>query len=248
MDNCLCGEEATGFGYADIIEATQDVEGLTWPQHTRCMVEVHSAIGDQAQDIVGSTANTVLEVLKTDCLKDFDKKETKTVLGTISNEQFSQFVGLSKKFTDYNADDETMGDYDKGGDWWVAVIFDKEEQEEEDEEGFKIKDSDEEDKKDERQEDEDWEMGEEDQDDHLIIGGDASRDTKVKSEKDIISPHSTDGFWVQCRISEIYPDPVTAADKAASILSSRIPQKTAMSLFGVWKLCVVTQTNVSTLR
>ena len=62
-------------------------------------------------------------------------------------------------------------------------------------------------------------MGEEDQDDNLIISGDASHNTKVKSEKDIISPHSIDGFWVQCQISKVYPNPVTAADKAASVLS-----------------------------
>jgi len=225
--------EATGFGYADIIEATQDVEGLTYRPRTAetrqvyelILAAVHSAIGDQAQDIVRSAADTVLEVLKTDSLKDFDKKkEIETVLGTIPNEQFSQLVSLSKKITDYNADDETMGDPDKeaeideeGG---VAVVFDEEEQEEEDEEGFEIKeDSDEEDGEDERQEDEDREMGEEDQDDDLVIGGDASRDTKVKSEKDIVSPHSIDGFWVQRQISEVYPDPVTAADKAASVLS-----------------------------
>jgi len=226
--------EAAGFGYADIIEATQDVEGLTYRPRTAetrqvyelILAAVHSSIGDQAQDIVRSAADTVLEVLKTDSLKDFDKKkEIETVLGTLPNEQFSQLVSLSKKITDYNADDETMGDPDKeaeideeGG---VAVVFDEEEQEEEDEEGFEIKeDSDDEDEEDERQEDEDKEMAEEDQDDDdLVIGGDASRDTKVKSEKDIVSPHSIDGFWVQRQISEVYPDPVTAADKAASVLS-----------------------------
>ena len=38
-------------------------------------------------------------------------------------------------------------------------------------------------------------------------------------DKDIVSPHSIDGFWVQRQISEIYPDPVTAADKASLVLS-----------------------------
>ncbi|KIM35850.1 hypothetical protein M413DRAFT_449581 [Hebeloma cylindrosporum] len=225
--------EAAGFGYADIIEATQDVEGLTYRPRTAetrqvyelILAAVHSAIGDQAQDIVRSAADTVLEVLKTDSLKDFDKKkEIETVLGTIPNEQFSQLVNLSKKITDYNADDETMADPDKeaeideeGG---VAVVFDEEEEEEEEEEGFEIKeDSDEEEEEDERREGEDQEMAEEDQDDDLVIGGDASRDAKVKAEKDIVSPHSIDGFWVQRQISEVYPDPVTAADKAASVLS-----------------------------
>jgi chaperonin GroEL (HSP60 family) len=80
-------------------------------------------------------------------------------------------------------------------------------------------DSDDEDEEDERPEDGDQEVAEEDQDDDLVIGGDASRNTKAKSEKDIVSPHSIDGFWVQRQISKVYPDPVTAADKAASVLS-----------------------------
>jgi len=53
----------------------------------------------------------------------------------------------------------------------------------------------------------------------VIIGGGASRKSTSEAEKDIVSPHAIDGFWVQQRISKIYPDPVTAADKAASSTS-----------------------------
>ena len=35
---------------------------------------VHTALGDKAQDIVRSAADEVLETLKNDTLKDFDKK------------------------------------------------------------------------------------------------------------------------------------------------------------------------------
>ena len=71
----------TGFGYTDIIEATQDVEGLIYRLHTIEMREVyelilssiHTALGDKAQDIVQSAADTVLEMLKNENLKDFDK-------------------------------------------------------------------------------------------------------------------------------------------------------------------------------
>ena len=127
---------------------TQDVEGLTYRPRTAetrqvyelILAAVHSSIGDQTQDIVRSAANTVLEVLKTASLKDFDKKkDIETVLGHVPNEKFSQLVNLSKKITDYNADDETMADPDQeaeineeGG---VAVIFDDEE------EGFEIKEN-----------------------------------------------------------------------------------------------------------
>jgi pre-mRNA-splicing helicase BRR2 len=50
----------TGFGYADIIEATHDVEGLTYRPRTAetrevyelILSAVHTTLGDQAQDIV----------------------------------------------------------------------------------------------------------------------------------------------------------------------------------------------------
>jgi len=226
--------DLTGFGYADIIEATQDVEGLTYRPRTAetrevyelILSAVHTAVGDQAQDIVRSAADAVLETLKNEGMKDFDKKkEIGEVIGDISNEQFSQLVSLSKKLTDYNADDEDTVDPDaerkeaeideEGG---VAVVFDEEEQEEEDDEGYEIKeDSDDDDEEEEREEDAIMEGDTHEED--LVIGGEASQRNKPKGEKDIVSPHSIDGFWVQRQISEVYPDPVTAADKASSVLT-----------------------------
>ncbi|EDQ98312.1 uncharacterized protein LACBIDRAFT_336079 [Laccaria bicolor S238N-H82] len=99
-----------------------------------------------AQDIVQSAADSVLETLKNEGMKDFDKKkEIEEVTGPIPSEQFSQLVSLSKKITDYNAEDESMADHDiekKDAEIdegvGVAVIFDEEEQEEEEEEGFEI--------------------------------------------------------------------------------------------------------------
>jgi pre-mRNA-splicing helicase BRR2 len=81
-----------GYGYADIIEATQDVEGLTYRPRTAesrevyklILSSVHRALGDQAHDIVWSA---VLETLKNEGMKDFDKKEVEDVLGSISNDE-----------------------------------------------------------------------------------------------------------------------------------------------------------------
>ncbi|KAF9470501.1 hypothetical protein BDN70DRAFT_939652 [Pholiota conissans] len=49
-----------------------------------------------------------------------------------------------------------------------------------------------------------------------FISGEAT--TKVKA-KDIVSPHAVSGFWVQRQISKVFPDSVTAAADAVSILS-----------------------------
>lgn len=230
--------ESSGFGYTDIIEATQDVEGLTYRPRTAetretyelILSSVHQALGDQAQDIVRSAADTVLETLKSEIMKDFDKKkEIEEVVGPISNESFAQLVNLSKKITDYGAEDEKEVDPDIerkdaeiDDEVGVAVVFDEEEQEEDDDEGFEIReDSEDDDDDDEADEDATEAPEDADEGNELIIGGDASNTGKGKAkvDKDIVSPHQIDGFWVQRQISEVYPDPVTAADKASSVLS-----------------------------
>jgi pre-mRNA-splicing helicase BRR2 len=149
-------QEAAGFGYTDILEATQDVEGLTYRPRTAetrevyelILSTVHLALGDQAQDVVRSAADTVLETLKSENMKDFDKKkEVEEVLGSVTGETFSQLINLSKKITDYGAEDETMADPDMerkdaeiDDEVGVAVVFDEEEQESEEEEGYEIRD------------------------------------------------------------------------------------------------------------
>ncbi|KAI0312601.1 hypothetical protein OF83DRAFT_1066919 [Amylostereum chailletii] len=230
-------QEAAGFGFTDIIEATQDVEGLTYRPRTAetrevyelILSSVHQALGDQAQDIVRSAADAVLETLKNESMKDFDKKkEVEEVTGPISNEIFSQLLNLSKKITDYGAEDEEMVDPDRerkdaeiDEEMGVAVVFDEEEQESDEEEGFEVRDE---------SDDEEGEGGgdegggpavEGEEGEELVIGGGSSRATqgKSKADKDMVSPHSIDGFWVQRQVSEVYPDPVTAADKASAVLS-----------------------------
>src|SRR5690606_26726335 len=81
---------------------------------------VASNLGDVPHEVVRSAADAVLEYLKDDDLKDFDKKkEIDDLLGTTTNpKQFNELVNLGKKITDYEAqdEDETMGEGDAGGD------------------------------------------------------------------------------------------------------------------------------------
>ncbi|KAH9039430.1 Sec63-domain-containing protein [Lactarius deliciosus] len=233
-------QEAAGFGYTDILEATQDVEGLTYRPRTAetrevyelILSTVHLALGDQAQDVVRSAADIVLESLKNENMKDFDKKkEVEGVLGSVTGETFSQLINLSKKITDYGAEDETMADPDMerkdaeiDDEVGVAVVFDEEEQESEEEEGYEIRDeSDDEEEGGEGEKDGYAAAGEgEDEgEEALVIGGASSSKAagKAKADKDIVSPHSVDAFWVQRLVAEVYSDPQTASDKTASVLT-----------------------------
>jgi pre-mRNA-splicing helicase BRR2 len=149
-------------------------------------------------------------------------------LGGISNDTFSQLVALSKKITDYGGADEQMLDPEMerkhakiDEEMGVAVVFDEEEQdeEEEDEEGYEIRDeSDDEEGEDDADAQEEAEGEEEAGTEEFVIGGSAAATQagNAKGDKDLVSSHVIDGFWVQRQISEVHSDPVTAADKAAS--------------------------------
>jgi pre-mRNA-splicing helicase BRR2 len=229
--------DTAGFGYADIIEATQDVEGLTYRPRTAetretyelILSAVHQTLGDQAQDIIRSAADTVLETLKTDKMKDFDKKrDIEEVLGPVSGDTFAMLVNLSKKITDYGVEDQTMVDPDVekkdaeiDEDLGVAVVFDEDEEEEEEEEGFEIRDESDNEEEEEEEADEGVTKENDAGDEELVIGAASSKrgTGKAQTDKDVVSPHSIDGFWVQRQISEVYPDPVTASEKASAVLS-----------------------------
>jgi pre-mRNA-splicing helicase BRR2 len=235
-------------GYADILQATQDAEGLSYYRpktaETREAYElllssVHSTLGDQAQDIVQSAADAVLETLKNESMKDFDKKkEAEEILGPISANDFAQFLTLSKKLTDYGAEDDSQAkdpdlerkEAEIDDEVGVAVVFDEEEEDDDEEEGYEVRDEDEdgedEDAEETAEDDENGEpaTAEDDEngepatagEDELVIGGEKAN---TKQEQGIVSPHEIDAFWVQRMVSEIFPDPATAAAKASDVLS-----------------------------
>lgn len=124
---------------------------------------MHDYLGDQAQDVIRSAADDVLETLKTDTLKDLDKKRSiELVLGPVENERFAQLVNLGKKVTDYHRGDEPAGgmDVDQNGDrigeiddeLGVAVVFDEEEEEDEEEDEYEVKEEEDEEDEDGGQE------------------------------------------------------------------------------------------------
>lgn len=219
-----------GFGFADILESTADVEGLAYRPRTAETREVyelmlgavHRGLGDQAADVVRSAADMVLEALKDESMKDFDKKKAvEEVLGTVKPEDFAQLLGLSKKITDYGAEDEAAVDPDAerrdgeiDDEMGVAVVFDEEEESSEEEEGFEVKDDDS-DEDEEEANDEPGPAAEADDED-VHLGTATSAGGRGTGKK--FSPRSVDGFWVQRQVAEIYPDPVTAADKAGQVL------------------------------
>ncbi|KAL7418739.1 Pre-mRNA-splicing helicase BRR2 [Cryptotrichosporon argae] len=216
------------FGVADVLTSVAEMEGLRYRPRTLETREVyelvlglvHRALGDQTQDVVRSAADAILETLKDDDMKEFDKrKEVESVIGAVSEDVWAQLVSLAKKITDYADEDEgpTVDERERAVDAeGVAVLF--EEDDDDDEEGFEEKARDSEDEDDDEDEDE-----KEDEDapvdaneaEALLLGQEARASKQVS---DRVSPHDVDGFWLQRQIATYYPDPVQSSEFTAQAL------------------------------
>lgn len=141
------------FSLADL-----DVEDLRYRPRTQATRDTYNVIitaigkklGDVPAQITVSAADAVLETLKNEDMKDFDKKkEIDDVLGvSMGSKEFNELVNLGKKITDYDnqdGDDQEedtamrragMGPQGEGGaldqQQGVAVVFDEDDEEDED--------------------------------------------------------------------------------------------------------------------
>ena len=204
-----------------------------------------NALGDVSHEVVRSATDAVLETLKDDSLKDFDKKkEIDDLVGiSMSPKEFNELVNLGKKITDYNAqdDDENMGDGEGGDDGaelderqGVAVVFDESD---EDEEGaartFEVRDegepsSDEEDA--EASEDESAEakaaaatddVGDDNASDGgMVLDGGLQKPGRhdKAAAKDALQIHDIDAYWLQRQVGSIYTDAHVQQIKAKEAL------------------------------
>ncbi|KAK3372516.1 Sec63 Brl domain-containing protein [Podospora didyma] len=201
-------------------------------------------LGDVSHEIVRSAADAVLEYLKDDDLKDYDKKkEIDDILGeSTTPKQFNELVNLGKKITDYDAqddDDEDVADANEDGEdeidgrQGVAVNFENDEdddgmvdvvrEESSEDEG----EGDEEDRPDLAEVAEGGEAGQDRDEEQVgLVDGDAmvidsAADTKSKAqEKNQIPARDIDAFWLQRQIGKVYPDAHTQHDKTLSALKT----------------------------
>ena len=218
------------------------VEGLKYRPRTPATRQTYDLIltttannlGDVPHEVVRSAADAILETLKDENMKDFDKKkEIDDLLGlSMGSKEFNELVNLGKKITDYSGQDEDVNMDDeenaevgaeldeKQG---VAVVFDEDE---DDDEGgaqnFEVRDedepsSDEEPDDAEAVEDEvnaNGKRGEDPveytgEDEEMIIDGNidaGSTKKERKPEKNVISVRDIDAYWLQRQIGAIYTD------------------------------------------
>ncbi|KFY01523.1 hypothetical protein V490_00880 [Pseudogymnoascus sp. VKM F-3557] len=233
------GEPAQLRGTGILSAADALVEGIRYRPRTPAtratydliITTVASNLGDVPHEVVRSAADAVLEYLKDDDMKDFDKKkEVDDLLGTTMNpKQFNELVNLGKKITDYEAqdEDEDMADGGANGDGaeiddrqGVAVVFD----EESDDEGGKmlteIRDESSEDEEGDQEDnleadeiakaggagadrDEGGMFGE---DEEMTLDSGADRTAKSSAKDKSIPAREIDAYWLQRQIGQNYAD------------------------------------------
>ena len=235
------GEPAQLRGTGILSAADALVEGIRYRPRTPAtratydliITTVASNLGDVPHEVVRSAADAVLEYLKDDDMKDFDKKkEVDDLLGTTMNpKQFNELVNLGKKITDYEAqdEDEAMGDGDANGDGaeiddrqGVAVVFDDEESE--DEGGKMLNEI-----RDESSEDEEGDQEDNLESDEIARAGGAGEDrdeggmfgedeamtldsgadhtgAKSSAKDKSIPAREIDAYWLQRQIGQNYSD------------------------------------------
>lgn len=235
------GEPAQLRGTGILSAADALVEGIRYRPRTPAtratydliITTVASNLGDVPHEVVRSAADAVLEYLKDDDMKDFDKKkEVDDLLGTTMNpKQFNELVNLGKKITDYEAqdEDEAMGEGDANGDGaeiddrqGVAVVFDDEESE--DEGGKMLNEI-----RDESSEDEEGDQEDNLEADEIATAGGAGMDrdeggmfgedeamtldsgadragAKPSAKDKSIPAREIDAYWLQRQIGQNYAD------------------------------------------
>ena len=215
------------------------IEGINYRPRTQAtratfdliLTIVRSNLGDMSNEIVLSAADSILEFLKDEDMKDLDKKkEIDDLLGRATEpKQFNELVNLGKKITDYHAqdddDDVNMGGAD-GDDaeiderQGVAVAFD----EDEDDEDAIVNEVRDESSEDE-EEDEDAQNGAANDvddnmamEDEMVLDSEPAGSSKRSKDAHSIPALDIDAFWLQRQIGALYSDAHEQADKTKEAL------------------------------
>jgi pre-mRNA-splicing helicase BRR2 len=207
------------------------------------MIGSRSLLGDQSTSVLRDAAQSVIETLKDDTMKDPERHEDISQLltrkpastpGGISSEQYAKLVQFGKQLDDYDdakkqqqqSKNEDGDDGDKVDDeMGVAVLFD----ESEDEDG-KAADGDSDIEEDvvvdassssegEDKEEEDMPEAYEDDEVDVVVQGATDDDKKkARSQERFLSVHEIDAHFLQGQLSRHYDDADVAADIAKQVL------------------------------
>lgn len=204
---------------------TSSDEGVYQPKtkETRAAYEamlsvIQQQLGGQPLNIVSGAADEILAVLKSDNVKNPDKKkEIEKLLNPIPNHTFDQLVSYGRLITDYqdggDADDAAVnGDNGLDDDVGVAVEFEENEEEEEESDLDMVPED----------EEEDDDIAEVDGSGAMQMGGGIDDDDKQEANEGLnLNVQDIDAYWLQRNISQAYGqqiDPQQSQNLAEEVL------------------------------
>uniref|UniRef100_A0A0K0DLR4 U5 small nuclear ribonucleoprotein 200 kDa helicase n=1 Tax=Angiostrongylus cantonensis TaxID=6313 RepID=A0A0K0DLR4_ANGCA len=181
---------------------------------------IQEAIGDQPRDILCGAADEVLAVLKSDKIREKEKKkEVELLLGSLTDERTAVLINLARKITDFSIEEEHKMETDElDENEGVNVHFD-ESDEEQDAVIDEIKSNDD-------------EGGEEAEHNETLRGGGFDEHSlspllplfvflqeKEGTKKDTLHPRDIDAHWIQRSLAKFFNDPIVAQQKVTEVLS-----------------------------
>ncbi|MFH4977102.1 hypothetical protein AB6A40_003811 [Gnathostoma spinigerum] len=202
-------------------DSNNDLMGLYKPrtQETKQTYEVllafiQDAIGDQPRDILCGAADEVLATLKSDKIREKDrKKEVELLLGPLTDERTAVLINLTKKITDFSVDDE-KGKYENQDEIdetiGVNVQFDDSDEEADGEEAMNDE------VKEEGSEGE--EGGVEAEYEGTLRAGLVDEEDTHNERKGNLNARDIDAHWIQRSLSKFYKDPIVAQQKVNEVL------------------------------
>lgn len=234
--------EQSQVGGGILAEADTLVEGLRYKPRTPATRQTYQLIltttannlGDVPHEVTRSAADAILEFLKNEDMKDYDKKkEIDDLLGvTMGSKEFNELVNLSKKITDYDQEVDENPENDGAGPadgaelderQGVAVEFDDDDDDDDEDRAqtFEVRDgeasSDDED-------DENPEVperavsvatggngmaSEDEEGEGMVLNGVSDQGVTKKGQKtrrkEILS-RDIDAYWLQRQVGSVYSD------------------------------------------
>ncbi|CAD8198479.1 unnamed protein product [Paramecium octaurelia] len=158
--------------------------------YEKLLAIVYGLFQEQSQDVIKSIVDEVLAIMKSENLKDSEKRqEVEAIIGKLSNELFSDIVLSTKAITDYQPE---VGS--KGNDEMDLPLNLEEEQESSDVDQI-------------IEEEDEWE----EQNEQAIK-------TKFQEEQNRNKLLDIDGFWLQRELQKIYKDPIQAQQMEQTVL------------------------------
>ncbi|KAI1287391.1 U5 small nuclear ribonucleoprotein helicase [Halotydeus destructor] len=178
--------------------------------------EIQDILGDQPRDVLCGAADEMLNTLKSEKLREKDKKgEIRNLFGKVSDDKYAVLAGLCRKITDFGSDEKAIANTDDNIDENYGVNVQFEETDDEDEDTINEVKEDEDD-----DEGDDEDVGRSSTLHAANLDGPGTSSAAPVASKALGGLHAReiDAYWLQRKLSKTYDDPVVALSKATEVL------------------------------